>query len=367
LIFQRAFQRNGISIFSNYDDNGNTAFALVGRTSAQKKYATDLLNKFVNFQYTERDLKDAVKALRDSFDSISEQGISAQLSYYAATTTKQGPFFYSKKEISNALDKATVAGLNKFHNDYINSVYVDIFSHGIETPEKIISFAKDVRNIIGETNQLSSWRFSDNFKVVAGTGQITKVSTPKNGVGISDIYIYPEKSLEVEARFAMLNKLFSPSFFNELRTNQQLGYAVFSLDYEIHDYPTLAMTVVSDKTELQDLKEKMMDFQYGFAAALENIDSKTIKNVKTALLEDLTQKPENIFVEVAPLIGDWEDGNYKFDTRDKVVNYISNTSRQDLIDLNNNFVMNGQFMNLTVQIKGKDFKDTAYFSWDALD
>jgi hypothetical protein len=29
--------------------------------------------------------------------------------------------------------------------------------------------------------------------------------------------------------------------------------------------------------------------------------------------------------------------------------------------------MNGQFMNLTVQIKGKDFKDTAYFSWDALD
>ena len=111
----------------------------------------------------------------------------------------------------------------------------------------------------------------------------------------------------------------------------------------------------------------MMNFQYGFAAALENIDAKTIKNVKTALLEDLTQKPENIFVEVAPLIGDWEDGNYKFDTRDKVVNYISSTSRQDLINLNNNFVLNGQFMNLTVQIKGKDFKDTPYFSWGALD
>ena len=139
-------------------------------------------------------------------------------------------------------------------------MYVDIFSHGIETPEKIISFAKDVRSIIGDTNQPSRWRLSENFKVVAGTGQITKVSTPKNGVGISDIYIYPEKSLEVEARFAMLNKLFSPSFFNELRTNQQLGYAVFSLDYEIHDYPTLAMTIVSDNSALQDLKEKNDEF-----------------------------------------------------------------------------------------------------------
>ena len=42
-----------------------------------------------------------------------------------------------------------------------------------------------------------------------------------------------------------------------------------------------------------------MDFQYGFAAALEKIDNKTIKNVKTAL-EDLTQKPEKYFVEVSP-------------------------------------------------------------------
>jgi len=111
----------------------------------------------------------------------------------------------------------------------------------------------------------------------------------------------------------------------------------------------------------------MMDFQYGFAAALENIDNKTIKNVKTALLEDLTQKPENIFVEVSPLIADWEDGNYDFDTQEKFANYISNTSREDLIKLNNSFVLDGKFMNLTVQIRGKDFRDTSFFSWDALD
>ena len=37
----------------------------------------------------------AVKALRDSFDSISEQGISAQLSYYTATANREGPFLYT--------------------------------------------------------------------------------------------------------------------------------------------------------------------------------------------------------------------------------------------------------------------------------
>ena len=156
---------------------------------------------------------------------------------------------------------------------------------------------------------------------------------------MTDIYIYPEKSLKVEAQFAMINKLFSPSFFNELRSNQQLGYSVFSLDYDIHDYPDIVMTIVSDNTKLQDLKEKMMEFQYGFAAALQNIDSKTIKNVKTALLEDLNQKPENIYVEVSSLLNDWEDGNYDFDSTKTVVNHIANTSKQDLINLNNKFIV----------------------------
>ena len=82
------------------------------------------------------------------------------------------------------------------------------------------------------------------------------------------------------------------------------------------------MTIVSDNTDLQNLKEKMMEFQYGFAAALESVDNKTIKNVKTALLEDINQKPENIYLEVSPLISDWEDGNYNFDTEKAFANYI---------------------------------------------
>ena len=364
LIFQRAFQRNGVSIFANYDPNGNATFGLFGRTSTQIKYASELLTKFANFKYTERDLKDGIKALRDSFDSISEQGISAQLGYYAATATKQGPFFFSKNEISAALDRATLEGLTNFHNEYTASIFIDIFSHGIESPEKIISFANKMRDAYGDTTQFTPWKMEDNFAVTAGTGKVTKVTTPKDGVGMTDIYIYPEKSLKVEAQFAMINKLFSPSFFNELRSNQQLGYSVFSLDYDIHDYPVIGMTIVSDNTKLQDIKEKMMEFQYGFAAALENIDSKTIKNVKTALLEDLNQKPENIYVEVSSLLNDWEDGNYDFDSTKTVVNHIANTSKQDLVNLNNKFIVDGEFMNVTVQIRGNDFRDTSYFSWE---
>ena len=207
---------------------------------------------------------------------------------------------------------------------------------------------------------------AEDYKVLPGTGKITRVTTPKDGVGISDIYIYPEKSLKVQAQFAMINKLFSPTFFNDLRTNQQLGYAVFSLDYEIHDYPTMGMTIVSDNTNLQDLKEKMMMFQDGFSIALQDLDKKIITNVKKSMLEDLDQKPENIFIEAFKFINDWEKGNYDFDTEKQIRDFISQTSKNDLVNLNNDFIGNGQYMNITVQIRGNDFKNTPYFSWNAI-
>ena len=59
-----------------------------------------------------------------------------------------------------------------------------------------------------------------------------------------------------------------------------------------------------------------MDFQYGFAVALEKVDKKTINGVKKALLDELNQEPENIYVEGSSFINDWEDGNYNFDRRD---------------------------------------------------
>ena len=164
----------------------------------------------------------------------------------------------------------------------------------------------------------------------------------------------------------MINKLFSPSFFNDLRTNQQLGYAVYSLNYDIHDYPTIAMTVVSDNSNLQDLKEKMMMFQDGFAVALRQIDNKVIKNIKKSLLEDLDQKPENIIIEALNLANDWEEGNYEFDTNKQIREIIANTSKNDLVSLNDSFIGNGEYMNITIQIRGQDFKDTPYFSWDAV-
>ena len=106
-----------------------------------------------------------------------------------------------------------------------------------------------------------------------------------------------------------------------------------------------------------------MRFNYGFAVAFENLSNKTIDNVKKAMIAELQKEPENLFVEAGDYFGDWDTGNYKFDSPKMTLDYIKNTNKDDLVALTNQMFIQGQYMNTTVQIKGEDFKDTQFFNW----
>ena len=361
-IIQRAGQR-GAFVIPAIDGVGNPLISMSGRTKRHTQYANDLIDKFIDFEITERSLKDLKKLYVDSYESISELAVADQLEYHALTTTKQAPYLYSQKQFLSALNSVTIDDVKEIHKKILESSFIDIYAHGNYSSDQIIEFAKSAREKVGVTSQQTPWHYESEFEVKVGRGLVKKLRMPKDGVGIIDSYIYPEESLKVRAQFMIINKIFRTSFFNDLRTNQQLGYIVTSYNETVHDFPTLSMMVVSDNTNLQELKEKIINFQYGFSAAFEQIDKKTLQGLQIALLEEMIKKPENIFVEASPYLSDWEDGNYSFDTADKIAGYIEGATKDELINLTNKVFFDGVFMNSTVQLKGDDFKDSPYFSW----
>ena len=364
-LYQRAFKR-GIAIDPSPNDEGNLVFRLYGRSSKQIDYATKILEKFDDFQPKEFMFNNAVKLLKDFYDGFDEQDISDQLDWYTDNTLKQSGNIYSKKQILNAINNASFANVLSFQKVFKSSLYIDIYGHGLFAPESMTSFAQNARNIFGETSQKEPIIKEDNFNVKVGTSRMKKVNIPRDGVGIVDMYIYPEKSLKVLSEFTIVNKLLGPTFFNALRTDQQVGYVVFSNESEVREYPAISMIIISDNTNLQSLKEKIIDFQYGFALALEKIDKKTVDGTIKALLDEMNQKPENVYIESGNFVYDWEQGNYSFDTSDRMKRYISQSSKEDLVSLMNSIIFDGNFMNVLIQLKGDDFKKTEFFSWSAL-
>jgi len=361
--FYQTVYKRGIAFDPSPNDQGNMIFRFYGRSSKQIQYAKQLLQKYSEFIADERTFKNAAKILVDYYEGFDEQDISDQLDWYTDNAIKRPPNIYSKKQILGALKKFTLSDVQAFQQDLNQSIFLDIYGHGLFSPEEFRLFASDSRNILGVTSATDPWHLDDDFKVKIGTSRMKKVSIPRDGIGMVDISIYPEKSLKIFSQFRIINKLLAPTFFNSLRTDQQVGYVVDSYESRIRDYPAISMIVISDNTDLQSLKEKIINFQYGFAIALEKISEKTIEGTKKAILDDMNQKPENIYVESGGYVYDWQQGNYLFDTRDQVKKYIINTTKKDLVDLNNSMAFDGKFMNINIQLKGKDFEKSDFFSW----
>jgi protease-3 len=361
--FYQTVYKRGIALDPSPNDQSNMIFRFYGRSSKQIQYAKQLIQKYSQFAPDERTFKNATKILRDYWEGFDEQDISDQLDWYTDNAIKRPPNLYSKKQILNALNNFQLSDVEVFQKELNQSIFLDIYGHGLFSPDEFKLFASDARDLLGPTTTTDPWHLKDNFNVKTGTSRMKKVTIPRDGIGMVDISIYPEKSLKVFSQFRIINKLLAPTFFNSLRTDQQVGYVVSSYESRIREYPAISMVIISDNTDLQSLKEKIINFQYGFAIALEKISEKTIEGTKKAILDDMNQKPENIYVESGGYVYDWQQGNYLFDTQDQVKKYIANSTKQDLVDLNNSMTFDGKLMNINVQLRGKDFKNSDFFSW----
>lgn len=360
-LLQKAYTGAGISIIPNPDEYGNLGFIFLGRSLKQHQYAEDFVNAFLSFDIKDWELENAVKTIKESLEDLDEDSIVDQLFMYNDQVNKTSR--WTKDQVIEAMDNLTVADLNKAHKNFIGSSFLDVYAYGNYQPNNIVEFAKKSRLSMGETSQNDHWRYRPSFEAKAGTARMKKVTIAKDGVGVLDNYIYPEKSKKVAVQLQILNKLFRPTFFNDLRTNQEVGYVASSFVSETNEYPTLSTIVVSDSNNAKQLKEKVMGFNYGFATAFQNLSNKTIQNVKKAMIEELEKKPENLFVEAEPYFDDWTDGNYSFDSVEKTIEYIESTNKDDLLVLMNKMFLEGQYMNTTIQIRGDDFKDTPFFNW----
>lgn len=360
-LLQKAYTGAGISIIPNPDEYGNLGFIFLGRSMKQHTYAEDFVDALLSFDIKDWELENAIKTIKESLEDLDEDSIVDQLFMYNDQVNKTAR--WTKDQVIDAMGDITVADLIMAHKDFIGSSFLDVYAYGNYQPNNIIELAKKIRLSMGQTSQNDHWRYKPSFEAKPGIARMKKVTIAKDGVGVLDNYIFPKKSEKVAVQLQILNRLFRPTFFNDLRTNQEIGYVASSFVSETNEYPTLSTLVVSDSNNAKQLKEKVMGFNYGFATAFQNVSNKTIENVKKSMIEELEKRPENLFVEAEPYFDDWTDGNYSFDSLEKTIGYIKNTNKDDLLALVNTMFLEGQYMNTTIQIRGDDFKDTPFFNW----
>ena len=151
-----------------------------------------------------------------------------------------------------------------------------------------------------------------------------------------------EQYLKYSAISKMIFYIFNVSFYDELRTQKQLGYDV---SFSSNDYVVILgfkFYISSSKYDPDEILEHINKFIIKHDLNKEeNFTDENYEQYKKAILVDLMEKPLTLSNEFNRDYPHVLDRAYTFDEREKLIKYIKEKlSKKDVIEFFNNYIFN---------------------------
>ncbi|MDF7759438.1 pitrilysin [Kosakonia cowanii] len=151
---------------------------------------------------------------------------------------------------------------------------------------------------------------------------------------------------------AMLGQIVQPWFYNQLRTEEQLGYAVFAFPVNVGRQWGMGFLLQSNEKQPAWLWERYKAFFPTAEARLRAMKPEEFAQIQQGVIAQMLQAPQTLGEEASKLSKDFDRGNMRFDSRDKVVAQIKALTPQKLADFFHQAVVEPQGMAILSQISG---------------
>lgn len=145
--------------------------------------------------------------------------------------------------------------------------------------------------------------------------------------------------------------------FNILRTKEQLGYDVGCDIANLYGILGLTISVhyQADKFQPQYINERIEAFLTEFKSTLRNLTAADYKDFQNSLINILQSPDIDLEQEVSRNWSEITSGEYMFDRISKEVDYIKNTTLEDVIQWLEDRTMGGSaFRKLSLQVLGNN-------------
>lgn len=140
----------------------------------------------------------------------------------------------------------------------------------------------------------------------------------------------PDRSLDSQARLALLGQLIDTPFYQRLRTEQQLGYVVHAGYSPMLDAPGLALLVQSPETHSDKIADHMDRFLETFTNTLETLDEEAMAPYRQAVYADLTRRDTSLGGRTNRLWRALAYGDTEFDRRERLAERMLKVSVDEL-------------------------------------
>jgi protease-3 len=154
------------------------------------------------------------------------------------------------------------------------------------------------------------------------------------------------------AHSALLGQIIQPWFYDQLRTEEQLGYAVFAFPMPVGRQWGLGFVLQSNSKQPDYLYQRYLAFYPQAEKRLRDMKPADVEQYKQGLINQLMQRPQTLNEEAGRFSDDFNRNNFSFDSRQKMIAQVKQLNSTALADFLQQAVIKPQGLALLSQVKG---------------
>ncbi|WP_086873605.1 pitrilysin [Kosakonia pseudosacchari] len=337
----------GIS-FSTNANNGLMLNAN-GYTQRLPQLFQALLAGYFSYTPTEEQLAQAKSWYAQMMDS-AEKGKAFDQAIMPIQMLSQVPYF-QREERRALLPSITLQDILHYRDALKSNARPEFLVVGNLSEQQTKDLAHDVQKQLGANGTV----WCRNQNVVVDKQQNVSFEKAGNSTDSALAAVFVPTGFDEfssSAYSAMLGQIVQPWFYNQLRTEEQLGYAVFAFPMSIGRQWGMGFLLQSNDKQPAYLWERYKAFFPTAEAKLRAMKPEEFAQLQQGVIAQLTQAPQTLSEEASKLSKDFDRGNMRFDSRDKVVAQIKLLTPQKLADFFHQAVVEPQGMAILSQISG---------------
>ena len=337
----------GIS-FSTNANNGLMVNAN-GYTQRLPQLFQALLEGYFSYTATEDQLEQAKSWYNQMMDS-AEKGKAFEQAIMPAQMLSQVPYF-SRDERRKILPSITLKEVLAYRDALKSGARPEFMVIGNMTEAQATTLARHVQKQLGADG--SEWCRNKDVVVDKKQSVIFEKAGNSSDSALAAVFVptgYDEYTSS--AYSSLLGQIVQPWFYNQLRTEEQLGYAVFAFPMSVGRQWGMGFLLQSNEKQPSYLWERYKAFFPTAEAKLRAMKPEEFAQIQQAVITQMLQAPQTLGEEASKLSKDFDRGNMRFDSRDKIVAQIKLLTPQKLADFFHQAVVEPQGMAILSQISG---------------
>ncbi|MCE0494568.1 insulinase family protein [Vibrio salinus] len=315
--------------YNMYTHQGGVTLSISGFSQKQPELLKMILNKFATREFSSKRFESIKQQLHRSWSNASKDRPISQL--FNCMTGLLQPNNPPYEDLLSALETIDVSELDEFVKEMMNHLHIEMFVFGDWHKQDALKIGNTLRNALSFKEQ--TYEESLRPLVMLGKhGTFSREITCNQDDSAVVVYYQSENtSVEDIALYSLANHLMSATFFNEIRTKQQLGYMVGTGNLPLNKHPGIVLYVQSPNAGPAQLMDAIDEFLNAFYMVLLELNEYQWHSSKRGLWNQIATPDPTLRSRAQRLWVAIGNKDYEFNQKERVLESLRALSRVDMI------------------------------------